>query len=100
MSILGQIFLCVGLVLVLMLLWLLFGLKQEVQWLTERVDDLEADVDLLDRRCKDLLRMVLMVAKEARGLDPGVVDRSLESLREKNSDISQTIMTVNHMSHY
>ena len=86
MSILGQIFLCVGLVLVLMLLWLLFGLKQEVQWLTEQVENLEADVELLDSRCKDLLRLVLMIAKEARVLDPGLCERSLESLGENTKN--------------
>lgn len=51
--------------------------------LERRVAILEEQTELLDARCKDLLRMVLMVAKEARVLDPGVVDRSLESLRGK-----------------
>lgn len=32
---------------------------------------------------QDLFRMVLFIAKEARVLDPGLVDRSLENLGEK-----------------
>jgi hypothetical protein len=48
--------------------------------LERRVSVLEDKEKLLDARCKDLFRMVLFVAKEARVLDPGLVERSMESL--------------------
>lgn len=51
--------------------------------LERRVSVLEDKEKLLDARCKDLFRMVLFVAKEARVLDPGLVERSMESLGKK-----------------
>lgn len=48
--------------------------------LERRIAVLEEKSELLDSRCKDLMRMILFVAKEARVLDPGLVERSLESL--------------------
>ena len=51
--------------------------------LERRVSVLEEKSVLLDSRCKDLMRMTLFIAKEARVLDPGLVDRSLESLVKK-----------------
>ena len=48
--------------------------------LQQRIVALEERCDLLDSRCKDLLRMVLFLAKEARVLDPGLCERSMESL--------------------
>ena len=48
--------------------------------LRQRIVALEERCDLLDSRCKDLLRMVLFLAKEARVLDPGLCERSMESL--------------------
>ncbi len=51
--------------------------------LKRRMAVLEDKNELLDARCKDLLRMV---AKEARVLDAGVVERSLESVGRKEKD--------------
>ena len=48
--------------------------------LERRVAALEERCELLDSRCKDLLRMLLFLAKEARVLDPGLCERSMESL--------------------
>ena len=48
--------------------------------LERRVSVLEEKSVLLDSRCKDLMRMILFIAKEARVLDPGLVERSMESL--------------------
>lgn len=48
--------------------------------LEHRIAVLEEKSELLDSRCKDLMRMILLIAKEARVLDPGLVDRSMESL--------------------
>ena len=50
--------------------------------LERRIAVLEEKSKLLDSRCKDLMRMILFIAKEARGLDPGLVERSMESLRK------------------
>jgi hypothetical protein len=50
--------------------------------LHQRIVALEERCDLLDSRCKDLLRMVLFLAKEARELDPGLCEKSMESLRD------------------
>ncbi len=51
--------------------------------LERRVSVLEEKSVLLDSRCKDLMRMILFIAKEARVLDPGLVERSIESLGKK-----------------
>ena len=48
--------------------------------LERRIAALEEKSELLDSRCKDLMRMILFVAKEARVLDPGLVERSMVSL--------------------
>ena len=48
--------------------------------LQQRIVVLEERCDLLDSRSNDLLRMVLFLAKEARVLDPGLCERSMESL--------------------
>lgn len=48
--------------------------------LQQRIVTLEERCDLLDSRCKELLRMVLFLAKEARVQDPGLCERSMESL--------------------
>ena len=45
--------------------------------LERRVAALEERCELLDSRCKDLLRMLLFLAKEARVLDPGLCERSM-----------------------
>ena len=50
--------------------------------LERRVSVLEDKEKLLDTRCKDLMRMILFIAKEARVLDPGLVESSMESLRK------------------
>lgn len=54
--------------------------------LQQRIVALEERCDLLDNRCKDLLRMVLFLAKEARVLDPGLCERSMESLGENTKN--------------
>lgn len=54
--------------------------------LERRIAVLEEKSELLDSRCKDLMRMILFIAKEARILDPGLVERSMESLGKKGSD--------------
>lgn len=51
--------------------------------LERRVAVLEVKSELLDSRCKDLMRMILFIAKEARVLDPGLVERSIESLERR-----------------
>ena len=50
--------------------------------LERRVAALEERCELLEGRYKDLFRMVLFLAKEARVLDPGLCERSMESLRD------------------
>ena len=54
--------------------------------LERRVAVLEEKSELLDSRCKDLMRMILFIAKEARILDPGLLERCLESLGKKGGD--------------
>ena len=48
--------------------------------LKRQVASLEERCELLEGRYKDLFRMVLFLAKEARVLDPGLCERSMESL--------------------
>lgn len=50
--------------------------------LERRVAALESRCGLLEERYKDLFQMLLFLAKEARVLDPGLCERSMESLRD------------------
>lgn len=53
----------------------------KTQELEERIISLEKRTSLLESRYKELLQMLLFVCKETHVLDPGLVNRSLESLR-------------------
>lgn len=44
------------------------------------MDDIGERVDILEQRTKDLIRIILYMAKQTRVLDPGLCDRCLESL--------------------
>lgn len=48
--------------------------------LKRQVAALEERCELLEGQYNDLFRMVLFLAKEARVLDPGLCERSMESL--------------------
>ena len=48
-----------------------------------KVKELEKRIETLEARNKDLLGLILYISKEARVLDAGVVQRSLESLRRR-----------------
>lgn len=60
-------------------------LERQMTQLQRQCAALEERCACLDGRVKDLMRMVLFLAKEARVLDPGLCERSLGSLEERNS---------------
>jgi hypothetical protein len=47
-----------------------------------KVKELEKRIETLEARNKDLWGLILYIGKEARVLDAGVVQRSLESLNK------------------
>lgn len=51
--------------------------------LERRIAALESRCELLEERYKDLFQMLLFLAKEARVLDLGLCERSMESLGEE-----------------
>ncbi len=50
--------------------------------LEERIVSLEKRTSLLESRNKELLQMLLFLCKETHVLNPGLVNRSLENLRQ------------------
>lgn len=50
--------------------------------LERRIAALESRCELLEDWYKDLFQMLLFLAKEARVLDPGLCERSMESLSD------------------